>query len=230
MAKILVVDDEEKILKLIKNILSQDGHEVTSCLNFNDVDENALLWFDMIILDIMLPGTDGFEICRKIRDKVNCPIVFITARIQEEDAIYGFGLGADDYIKKPFNMAELKARVDAHLRRERRNHQFVLNSGDIRFDLRGMKLMVGNESINLTKGEYQICEYLAKYRGQVFSREQIYESVFGYNGESNDNTIATHIMNIRSKLDAAGTSPIQTVWGIGYKWEIAKKKRDIRQP
>jgi DNA-binding response OmpR family regulator len=95
----------------------------------------------------------------------------------------------------------------------------LLQLGDIQFDLQGMKLIIRNGSINLTKGEYLMCEFLARHRGQVFSREQIYEAVFGYDGESNDNTIATHVMNIRSKLDDAGVSPIQTVWGIGYKWE-----------
>ncbi|GAA0124433.1 response regulator transcription factor [Clostridium sp. CTA-19] len=220
MAKILVVDDEERILKLIRNILIQDGHTVTSCLSFDEVEENKLPWFNMILLDVMMPGTDGFEACRRIRDKVDCPIMFITAKTEEADIVYGFGLGADDYIKKPFSMGELKARVSAHLRRESREHRSVLQSGDIQFDLQRMKLMVRNASINLTKGEYQICEYLAKHSGQIFSREQIYEAVFGYDGESNDNTIVTHIKNIRIKLDDAGVSPIKTVWGIGYKWEM----------
>lgn len=218
MAKILVVDDEEKILKLIKNILNQDGHVVTSCLSFEEVDEDKLPWFNMILLDVMMPGTDGFVACRRIRDKVDCPILFITAKTEEEDLVYGFGLGADDYIKKPFGMEELKARVSAHLRRESREHRAVLQSGDFQFDLQGMKLMVRNSNINLTKGEYQICEYLARHRGQVFSREQIYEAVFGYDSESNDNTIATHIMNIRNKLNDVSLSPIQTVWGVGYIW------------
>lgn len=220
MAKILVVDDEEKILNLVRNILLQSGHTVTTCLGFELVDEDKLPHFDMILLDVMMPGTNGFEVCRQIRDKVDCPILFITAKTEEEDIVYGFGLGADDYIKKPFGMEELKARVNAHLRREDREHHVVLQTGGIKLDLQGMKLIVGNESMNLTKGEYQICEFLARHRGQVFSREQIYEAVFGYNGESNDNTIATHIKNIRSKMIGAGVSPINTVWGIGYKWEL----------
>lgn len=220
MAKILVVDDEEKILKLVRNILVQDGLMITPCLSFDEVEEDKLRLFNLILLDIMMPGTDGFEAMRRIRNKVDCPILFITAKTEEEDLVYGFGLGADDYIKKPFGVEELKARVNAHLRRESREHRAVMSSGDIQFDLNGMNLMVRNESINLTKGEYQICEFLARHRGQVFSREQIYEAVFGYDGESNDNTIATHIKNIRSKLDNAGVSPVQTVWGIGYKWVI----------
>jgi len=220
MAKILVVDDEERILKLIRNVLIQDDHIVTVCLGFDKVEEDKLPWFDLILLDVMMPGTDGFEVCRRIREKVDCPIIFITAKSEEADIVYGFGLGADDYIKKPFGIDELKARVGAHLRRESRERHSVIHSGDIQLDLLAKKLMINNSTISLTKGEYHICEYLCRYRGQVFSREQIFEAVFGYDGESNDNTIVTHIKNIRAKLDDAGVSPIKTVWGIGYKWEI----------
>lgn len=220
MARILVVDDEERILRLIKNILMQEKHTVTTLKSFDEVEEENLISFDMILLDVMMPGADGYEICNRIRNKVDCPILFITAKTQEEDIVYGFGLGADDYIKKPFGVEELKARINAHLRREKREHGVSLQFQDIKFDLQGMQLIVRNEMVNLTKGEYQICEFLAKHRKQVFSREQIYEAVFGYEGESNDSTIATHIKNIRSKLECAGVSPIQTVWGIGYKWEV----------
>ena len=219
MAHILVVDDEEKILRLIKNILVQAGHIVTLYKSFDEIETDKISQYHMILLDVMMPGTDGFEACRRIRDKVDCPILFLTARTEEEDVVYGFGLGADDSIKKPFGMEELKARVGAHLRREKRVHRVVLQTGDIQFNIQGMELLVKNVNVNLTKGEYQICEFLARHKGQVFSREQIYESVFGYDGESNDSTIATHIKNIRSKLDEVTVSPIHTVWGIGYKWE-----------
>lgn len=218
MANILVVDDEERITRLIKNILIQDGHVITSYLNFDMIDEDKLQSFDMILLDVMMPGTNGFEACRRIRDKVDCPILFITAKAEEESIVYGFGLGADDYIKKPFGSGELKARVNAHIRRDNRKHNVNLRCGDISFDLHGMQLMIRNEAVNLTKGEYQICEFLARHKGQVFSREQIYEAVFGYEGESNDNTIVTHIKNIRNKFNNFNVEPIETVWGIGYKW------------
>lgn len=219
MAKILVLDDEQKILKLIKDILLFDGHTVTMCSKYGEIVENELPGYDMILLDVMMPGMDGFDVCRNIRNKVDCPILFITAKAEEEDIVYGLGLGADDYISKPFGMDGLRARVNAHLRRENRSRSVTIRSGDIMFDLQGMRLIVGSQAVNLTKGEYQICEFLVRNKGQVFSREQIYEAVFGYDGESNDSTIATHIRNIRIKLDEAGVSPIQTVWGIGYKWE-----------
>lgn len=220
MPKIIVVDDDERILRLIKNILIQDGHNITSYLNFDSLDEDKLNGFDMILLDVMMPGTDGFEACRRIRDKVDCPIMFITAKTEEESIVYGFGLGADDYIKKPFGVEELKARVNAHIRRDNRKHHVMIRSGNISFDLQEMKLSVGNEYVDFTKGEYQICEFLVRHKGQVFSREQIYEAVFGYESESCDNTIVTHVKNIRKKFNDFKVSPIETVWGIGYKWAM----------
>ena len=217
MPKILVIDDEEMILRLIKNILLQDNHTVITCNNFNNIDENSLKDFDMILLDIMMPGTDGFEVCSRIRNKVDCPIIFITAKSEEESIVYGLGLGADDYIKKPFGAQELKACINAHFRRDKRSHHVMIQCGCIRFDLQERKVICRDKIINLTKGEYDICEFLVRHKGQVFSREQIYEAVFGYDGDSNDNTIVTHIKNIRNKFE---TSPIETVWGIGYKWAL----------
>lgn len=138
----------------------------------------------------------------------------------ETDIIYGLGLGADDYFTKPFRIGELRARVSAHLRRERREHHNTLGfEQEIRFDLSSKELSVKGEKISLTKSEYEICEYLARNSGQVFTREQIYEAVFGFDGNSDDLTIATHIRNIRSKLAGYGIAPINTVWGVGYRWE-----------
>lgn len=218
MAKILVVDDDERIVRLIKNILIQSGHTVSAYLNFDDLNKETVSQFDIILLDVMMPGINGFEACRCIRNKVDCPIIFITAKSEEDDVVYGFGLGADDYIKKPFGAEELKARINAHIRRNNRKHSVKIQCGNIEFDLQGMKLMVKELPVNLTKGEYEICEFLVRNKGQVFSREQIYENVFGYESDSNDNTIATHIKNIRRKLNNHNVSPIETVWGIGYKW------------
>lgn len=220
MAKILVVDDEERILKLIARILEKDRHEITVCSNSMSLNMEHIAEYSLIILDVMMPGRDGFEVCKIIRNKVDCPILFVTAKTEENAIVYGLGLGADDYIQKPFGAAELRARVDAHLRRESREHRVALDFGVIRFDLRGKKMLVQDKEIPLTSGEYKICEYLAKNKGHVFSREQIYEAVFGYEGGSNDSTISTHIKNIRLKLEKEVCFPIQTVWGIGYKWEI----------
>ena len=127
---------------------------------------------------------------------------------------------ADDYITKPFRIQELRARVAAHLRREKREHHSTLSfEPDIRFDLSAKVLYVSEQPVPLTKSEYSICEYLAKNRGQVFTKEQIYEAVFGFDGIGDNSTISTHIKNIRAKLEHFKISPISTVWGIGYKWE-----------
>lgn len=138
----------------------------------------------------------------------------------EEDILFGLGIGADDYITKPFRIQELRARVAAHLRREKREHHSTLSfEPDIRFDLSAKVLYVSEQPVPLTKSEYSICEYLAKNRGQVFTKEQIYEAVFGFDGTGDNSTISTHIKNIRAKLEHFKISPISTVWGIGYKWE-----------
>ena len=220
MARLLVIDDEKAILDLVKNSLEKDGHVVTVCESVADVTINALKNYDLILLDIMMPDVDGFMFCKKIRGIVDCPILFLTAKVMETDIIYGLGIGADDYITKPFRIGELRARVTAHLRRERREHHNTLGfEQEIKFDLSSKELFMKGKKVDLTKSEYEICEYLARNRGQVFTREQIYEAVFGFDGNSDNSTIATHIKNIRSKLAGYGVTPINTVWGVGYRWE-----------
>lgn len=220
MARLLVIDDEKAILDLVKNSLEKDGHIVTVCESAADVTINTLKNYDLILLDIMMPDVDGFMFCKKIRGIVDCPILFLTAKVMETDIVYGLGIGADDYITKPFRIGELRARVTAHLRRERREHHNTLGfEQEIKFDLSSKELFIKGKKVDLTKSEYEICEYLARNRGQVFTREQIYEAVFGFDGNSDNSTIATHIKNIRSKLAGYGVTPIDTVWGVGYRWE-----------
>lgn len=220
MARLLVIDDEKAILDLVKNSLEKDGHIVTVCESAADVTINTLKNYDLILLDIMMPDVDGFMFCKKIRGIVDCPILFLTAKVMETDIVYGLGIGADDYITKPFRIGELRARVTAHLRRERREHHNTLGfEQEIKFDLSSKELFIKGKKVDLTKSEYEICEYLARNRGQVFTREQIYEAVFGFDGNSDNSTIATHIKNIRSKLAGYGVTPINTVWGVGYRWE-----------
>lgn len=216
MARLLVIDDEKAILDLVKNGLEKDGHIVTVCESVADITINTLKDFDLILLDIMMPDVDGFMFCKKIRGIVDCPILFLTAKVMETDIIYGLGIGADDYITKPFRIGELRARVTAHLRRERREHHNTLGfEQEIKFDLSSKELFIKGKKVDLTKSEYEICEYLARNRGQVFTREQIYDAVFGFDGNSDNSTIATHIKNIRSKLAGYGVTPINTVWGGG---------------
>ena len=219
MAKILVVDDDKAILDMIESILSKDGHSVTKIGNPKDVNIEKASSYDMILLDIMMPGIDGFTLCSKIRRLVDCPILFLTAKTEESSLVNGLSLGADDYICKPFGVMELRARIAAHLRREHREHSVRVATGRACFNISLKQMCVDESEIPFTKSEYEICEFLARNQGQVFSKEQILEQVFGFDNESNDNTITTHIKNIRIKLFGFDYMPIKTVWGIGYKWE-----------
>ncbi len=219
MAAILAIDDEPAILDMIQNILGKDGHLVTGLTKPDDLDLKKVNSFDLILLDIMMPGVDGFTLCKELRSLVDCPIIFLTAKSEENSLVNGLALGADDYICKPFGVMELRARISAHLRRERREHFARLSFENASFNISAKQLSVKNRTVPLTKGEYEICEFLARNQGQVFSKEQIFEKVFGFDSDSNDNTIATHVKNIRTKLQNFQYAPIKTVWGIGYKWE-----------
>ena len=219
MAQILVVDDDKAILDIVENILNKDGHQITKVSDPEKIDVEKLQLYDLILLDVMMPGMDGFLLCSKIRKLVDCPILFLTAKTEENSLVNGLALGADDYIHKPFGVMELRARVLAHLRREHREHSVRMALGRSCFNLSLKQMFVDEQKIALTKAEYQICEFLAKNRGQVFSKEQILEQVFGFDSESNDSTIITHIKNIRTKLSDYDYMPIKTVWGIGYRWE-----------
>lgn len=218
MAKILAIDDELDMLILIKNILKKENHIVDIHQTTTDVDENSLRKYDLVLLDVMMPEVDGISYCKKIRNKVDCPILFLTAKIMESDIVEGLLSGGDDYITKPFGVNELLARIKAHLRREQREKHSSLNLGNIRFDLTSNQVFIKEEQVHLTKSEYQILELLAKRKEQVFSREQIYEMIFGFDGIGDSSAISEHVKNIRAKFQKFSENPIATVWGIGYKW------------
>lgn len=219
MCRILAVDDDQGILAVIRKALEKEGYLVDTLDDPEKINPERLSDYQLILLDVMMPGTDGFTVCRRIREQVDCPILFVTAKTEEGDLITGFGLGADDYIRKPFGLGELRARVAAHLRRESREKRHRVTLGDLEFSLQSKEIYCQGKQIPLTKSEYAICEYLALNRGQVFSKERIYEHVFGYDGESDSSAITEHVKNIRVKLQKAGVSPVETVWGIGYKWK-----------
>lgn len=218
MANILAIDDEKGILELIKTTLSREGHNVTAVSNFSEFPAEKCSNYDLILLDVMMPDIDGFTLCRDIRDLVDCPILFLTAKTMEEDIVKGLAIGGDDYIKKPFGLGELRSRVAAHLRREHRekHNNFVI--AGVNFKLSAKEVVVQNKPVSLTKSEYEISEFLAINHGQVFSKEKIYEAVFGFDGESDSSAIVEHIKNIRAKFAKVNCSTIETVWGIGYKW------------
>ena len=219
MASILAVEDDILLLQLIRKILERDGHRVTAVNDPLEVRKLSLSDYSLILLDVMMPGIDGFSLCREIRDLADCPIVFLTAKSGEADVLLGLGLGGDDYLKKPFGAEEIRARVNAHLRREQREKKNAVEVSGFRFYLGAKQMEKDGQVLPLTKGEYAICEYLALHHGQTLSKEQIYEGVFGYDAEGDSSVIAMHVKNIRQKAEDFGKIPIQTVWGIGYTWK-----------
>lgn len=218
MIKILAVDDEERILKLIRNALEKEGYEVDAVSDPLRIKKMRLQDYKLILLDVMMPGMDGFTLCEEIRDLADCPILFLTAKTEEKDIMRGLGIGGDDYITKPFGIGELRARVAAHLRRETREKKQAVSVTGVQFYLKEKRVSYEGNEITFTKSEYAICEYLALNHGQVFSKDRIYEHVFGYDKESDNSVITEHIKNIRAKCQRAGLEPIETVWGIGYRW------------
>ena len=219
MAHILAVDDDADLRALLKTALERDGHQVTALPNGAAVTAEHCRWADCILLDVMMPGEDGFATCRRVRDLADCPILFLTAKTEEADVLTGLGLGGDDYLTKPFRVAELRARVMAHLRREGRTPRTRLRRGGLDFDLGERAVYAGETPVRLTRGEYAICAHLATHPGQTFTKEQLYEAVFGFDGTGEDSAVTEHIKNIRAKLRAVGENPIETVWGVGYKWK-----------
>ncbi len=219
MSKILVVDDDIDMLNLIRMALQKDGHQIDIASDSTAIHSKLCRQYDLILLDVMMSKEDGFSLCNRIRKDVDCPILFLTAKVEDADVVKGLGLGGDDYIKKPFSIAELRARVNAHLRRQMRKPTQTFNSNGVHFDMQAKIINVSNKTISFTRGEYAICEYLALHSGRVFTKEQLYDYVFGFDAEGDPASIVEHIKNIRAKLKKYGINPIETVWGVGYKWK-----------
>ncbi|MDE5884059.1 MAG: response regulator transcription factor [Oscillospiraceae bacterium] len=220
MYRILVADDEPDVLSLLKDYFEINGYEVITAQNGMSVLDQIKKNPDIILLDINMPDMDGISVCREIRDYVACPILFLTARVEDCDKIKGFASGGDDYIIKPFSIDELGARVMAHIRREHRAESVsnVRFFGKISIDYSAKTVSVKGVKLKLAKKEFEIMELLSVNAGQVFDKERIYEKIWGYDAEGNANVVAEHIRRIRAKL-AEEADHIRTVWGIGYKWE-----------
>ena len=221
MYKILVADDEKDVVSLLKDYLELKGYCVFTANNGAEAIEQASISPDLMLLDVNMPEADGFEVCRKVRDHVSCPILFLTARVEDEDKIQGFASGGDDYILKPFSLDELGARIAAHIRRDHRlavvsNVRFF---GDTVVNYTEKTVSCKDEQLDLTKKEYGIIELLSLNAGQVFDKERIYEKIWGYDAEGDSSVIAEHIRRIRAKLGKYSEDcHLGTVWGMGYKW------------
>lgn len=220
-SKILVVDDEEGITTLLKDYFEINDYEVYTAQNGKEALEKISKNPDIILLDINMPEIDGIEVCSRIRNYISCPILFLTAKIENNDKINGFSVGADDYIVKPFDLEELGARVSAHLRREQRksNHTKVNFYKDLVIDYEKRSISIDNNQVSLSKKEFDIVELLSTNPGQVFDRERIYDRIWGYDKNGNSDVIMEHIRKIRIKLSRYTLENyIETVWGAGYKW------------
>ncbi|AIQ10692.1 transcriptional regulator [Paenibacillus durus] len=218
---VLVADDERDIVSMVSEYLMTEGYEVWEAENGTDALELALKDPDLILLDVMMPGLDGFSICREIREAVQCPILFLSARVEEADRILGLSLGGDDYILKPFSIGELGARIQAHLRRERRRAAPPKRSkyGNIWIDYASREAGYGDTAIGLARKEYEILELLTLNPGLTFSRERMYERIWGYDAEGDAQAVTEHIKRLRAKLaDSGEEQRIETVWGVGYRW------------
>ncbi|MFD1206205.1 response regulator transcription factor [Sporosarcina contaminans] len=226
MAKetILIVDDEEEIVSFIQDALEDEGYEILTAFNGEQAIIEAAKKPDIVLLDVMMDGLDGFEVCEQIRSVVRGPIIFLSACQDETDRVKGLVVGGDDYIVKPFSLSELKARVHAHLRRERRKIN-EKETTELRFekmtiDYKGRSVRLNGVEVELTSKQFAIVWFLSLHKGQVFSRSHIYERVWGLEADGDDSTVTEHIKKIRAKfqeIDPTATF-IQTVWGVGYKW------------
>ncbi len=225
MEKILVIDDNEDILRLVSKILIKNHYFVDCKNNIDDFHISKFKGYDLILLDVML-GTDydGFDICRKIREEIVTPIVFLTAKNEEEDLLQGFEVGGDDYIKKPFSPNELLARVQAHIRRDYRKEkeEKVLVSGNINIYIDEKAIYICDKKLEFTKKEFDLIYLLANNPNKVFSQEDIYERIYDFDSDALYRGIAEFVYQIRKKFKKTGINPIKTIRGIGYKWDTEK--------
>ncbi|WP_144512213.1 response regulator transcription factor [Bacillus sp. FJAT-22090] len=222
MTTILVVDDEQDMRGLIELHLRKSGFDVLHAENGDDATKIVLFSsVDLILLDVMMPEKDGFEVCKKLREFTSIPIIFLTALDAKTDLVKGLMLGGDDYIVKPFTAIELTARINAILRRtgtEVKDGKII--KGVLVNDPGARQMLNGDKKINLTLKEYELLHLFMDNEGKVFSREQLLERIWGLDYEGGTRTVDTHIKTLRLKLGSVAAKYIETVWGIGYRFEV----------
>jgi DNA-binding response OmpR family regulator len=229
MSKILIVEDEEAIADLEKDYLELSGFEVTIENNGDKGLETALSGeFDLVILDLMLPGIDGFEVCKKIREEKNIPIIMVSAKKDDIDKIRGLGLGADDYMTKPFSPSELVARVKAHMARYERLVGSNQKTNDI-IEIRGLKIdktarrvYLNGEEKTFTTKEFDLLTFLAENPNHVYSKEELFREIWDMDSIGDIATVTVHIKKIREKIEFDTSKPqyIETIWGVGYRFKV----------
>ena len=222
--RILVVEDEPMVAEVVQRYLVRDGHSVHLETDghgaLRAVDEFEP---DLIVLDLMLPGVDGLDVCREVRARGDTPVIMLTARGEEADRLLGLDLGADDYVTKPFSPRELAARVAAVLRRAGNagGASDLLRFSDLRIDGRKRRVEGADGAIELTAREFDLLHHLASHPGQVFSREQLLDAVWDYEFAGDSSTVTVHVRRLRTKIEVDASRPrhLKTVWGVGYKFE-----------
>lgn len=223
MSKILIADDEQKILKLVGDFLINSGYEVIEAEDGDEAHEAFAANvndIDLVILDIMMPGLNGWEVCKKIRQVSNVPVIFLTARSEEFDELMGYEAGADDYITKPFSPSVLVKKVEALLKRTKLvAPQVEKKINNLTFNHDAHEVKLGNQRIDLALKEYNLLNKLIESPGRVFSREQILTTIWGFDFVGDERTVDSHVARIRTKLGDWGNKHIKTVYGVGYKIE-----------
>ena len=230
MSKILIIEDEEEIADLEKDYLELSDFEVEIKNNGNDGLEAALQGqFDLVVLDLMLPGIDGFEVCKKIREEKDIPIIMVSAKKDDIDKIRGLGLGADDYMTKPFSPSELVARVKAHMARydrlvgtAARPQNDIVEIRGIRIDKTARRVYVDGEEKAFTTKEFDLLTFLAENPNHVFTKEELFREIWDMDSIGDIATVTVHIKKIREKIeyDTAKPQYIETIWGVGYRFKI----------
>ncbi|MGN4409127.1 response regulator transcription factor [Bacillus cereus group sp. MYBK59-1] len=219
--RVLVVDDESDMRQLVGMYLDNFGYEWGEAENGKEALKKLETdHYDFVVLDIMMPEMDGLSVCKEIRKTLDVPIIFLTAKGEEWNRVNGLRMGADDYIVKPFSPGELVARMEAVLRRyTKQEQQEEIQFGPILINEKSRRIEADGESISLTVKEFDLLYFLCQHTGQVFSREQLLEKVWGYDYAGSTRTVDTHVKTMRLKLGESGNY-IQTVWGVGYKFEV----------
>lgn len=229
MSKILIIEDEVAIADLEKDYLELSGFEVAMEHTGDGGLERALTEeFDLVVLDLMLPGIDGFEVCRQIREKKDIPVIMVSAKKDDIDKIHGLGLGADDYMTKPFSPSELVARVKAHMARYNRlvnTHQKnndTIEIRGIRIDKTARRVYIEGEEKNFTTKEFDLLTFLAENPNRVYTKEELFREIWDMDSVGDIATVTVHIKKIREKIEGGATKPqyIETIWGVGYRFKL----------
>ena len=229
MSRILIIEDEEAIADLEKDYLELSGFEVKICNTGDEGLQTALREeFDLIVLDLMLPRLDGFEVCKKIREEKNIPIIMVSAKKEDIDKIRGLGMGADDYMTKPFSPSELVARVKAHLARYDRlvgssnKNNDVIEIRGIRIDKTARRVIVDGEEKAFTGKEFDLLTFLAEHPNHVYTKEELFREIWDMDSIGDIATVTVHIKKIREKIEFDSAKPqyIETIWGVGYRFKV----------